>query len=248
MLRTWNSTGSPPSSPVAPRASARRCARLLAEPWRQGRHRRPAGRQGQRPRRRDRRAPSPTSTSPTPTTSSPPSSWPRRWARCAPWSTRAGVGWATRTIGKDGEYDSAHDLDVFRKVIEINLDRHVQLHPPRRHGHVAPPSRSTSGERGAIVNMASLAAFDGQIGQASYSASKGGVVGMTLPVARDLVGRRHPRQHRRPRPHRHPDLRRGRGLRGVQGQPREGRAVPQAPRLAPTSWPAWSSSSWATAT
>jgi NAD(P)-dependent dehydrogenase (short-subunit alcohol dehydrogenase family) len=51
------------------------------------------------------------------------------------------------------------------------------------------------GDRGAIVNTASVAAEDGQIGQAAYSASKGGVVGMTLPIARDLVQRRHPRQH-----------------------------------------------------
>jgi NAD(P)-dependent dehydrogenase (short-subunit alcohol dehydrogenase family) len=97
----------------------------------------------------------------------------------------AGVGWATRTIGKDGSYDSAHDLDVFRTVIEINLIGTFNCI------RLAATAMSTtepleSGERGAIVNMASVAAFDGQIGQASYSASKGGVVGMTLPVARDL--------------------------------------------------------------
>ena len=97
----------------------------------------------------------------------------------------AGVGWATRTIGKDGSYDSAHDLDVFKKVIEINLIGTFNCI------RLAATAMSTtepleSGERGAIVNMASVAAFDGQIGQASYSASKGGVVGMTLPVARDL--------------------------------------------------------------
>jgi NAD(P)-dependent dehydrogenase (short-subunit alcohol dehydrogenase family) len=97
----------------------------------------------------------------------------------------AGVGWATRTIGKDGSYDSAHDLAVFRKVIEINLIGTFNCI------RLAATAMSTmeplgSGERGSIVNMASVAAFDGQIGQASYSASKGGVVGMTLPVARDL--------------------------------------------------------------
>ena len=97
----------------------------------------------------------------------------------------AGVGWATRTIGKDGSYDSAHDLAVFRKVIEINLIGTFNCM------RLAATAMSTmepleSGERGSIVNMASVAAFDGQIGQASYSASKGGVVGMTLPVARDL--------------------------------------------------------------
>ena len=97
----------------------------------------------------------------------------------------AGVGWATRTIGKDGQYDSAHDLNVFKKVIEINLIGTFNCI------RLAATAMSTtdpleSGERGAIVNMASVAAFDGQIGQASYSASKGGVVGMTLPIARDL--------------------------------------------------------------
>ena len=75
-----------------------------------------------------------------------------------------------------------------------------------------------TGERGAIVNMASVAAFDGQIGQAAYSASKGGIVGLTLPVARDLSCVRDPAQHDRARPGRHPDLRRGPGRRGVQGQ------------------------------
>ena len=66
-------------------------------------------------------------------------------------------------------------------------------------------------ERGAIVNMASVAAFDGQIGQAAYSASKGGVVGMTLPDRPRPRRRRHPGQHHRPRPDRHPDLRQGEG-------------------------------------
>jgi len=97
----------------------------------------------------------------------------------------AGIGWAQRTIGKDGEFDSAHDLDAFKKVIEINLigtfDA-VRLAATEM-GKLEP---TESGERGAIVNLASVAAFDGQIGQAAYSASKGGVVGMTLPVARDL--------------------------------------------------------------
>jgi len=97
----------------------------------------------------------------------------------------AGVGWATRTIGRDGSYESAHDLDVFKKVIEINLIGTFNCI------RLAATAMSTtepleSGERGSIVNMASVAAFDGQIGQASYSASKGGVVGMTLPIARDL--------------------------------------------------------------
>jgi NAD(P)-dependent dehydrogenase (short-subunit alcohol dehydrogenase family) len=98
----------------------------------------------------------------------------------------AGIGWAQRTVGKDGSYDSAANLDAFRKVIEINLIGSFDCI------RIAGTAMSTSeplesGERGAIVNIASVAAFDGQIGQAAYSASKGGIVGMTLPVARDLA-------------------------------------------------------------
>ena len=98
----------------------------------------------------------------------------------------AGIGWATRTIGRDGDYASAHDLDLYRRVIEINLigtfncirlaATKMSLNEP-----------DVDGARGAIVNTSSVAAEDGQIGQAAYSSSKGGVVGMTLPVARDLA-------------------------------------------------------------
>ena len=98
----------------------------------------------------------------------------------------AGIGWAQRTVGKDGSYDSAADLDRFKRVININLIGTFDCI------RLAATAMSTTepleyGERGAIVNIASVAAFDGQIGQASYSASKGGVVGLTLPVARDLA-------------------------------------------------------------
>jgi len=98
----------------------------------------------------------------------------------------AGIGWAQRTVGKDGSYDSAANLDAFKKVIAINLIGSFDCI------RIAGTAMSTSepldnGERGAIVNIASVAAFDGQIGQASYSASKGGIVGMTLPIARDLA-------------------------------------------------------------
>lgn len=98
----------------------------------------------------------------------------------------AGIGWATRTIGRDGQYESAHNLDIFRKVVEINLIGTFDFI------RIAATAMSQtepleSDERGAIVNMASVAAFEGQIGQSSYSASKGGVVGMTLTVARDLA-------------------------------------------------------------
>ncbi|MDY6808042.1 MAG: SDR family NAD(P)-dependent oxidoreductase [Actinomycetota bacterium] len=98
----------------------------------------------------------------------------------------AGIGWAQRTIGRDGEFSSAHDLDAYKKVIAINL---IGTFDACRLAATAMSKNDplASGERGAIVNMASVAAFDGQIGQASYSSSKGGVVGMTLPVARDLA-------------------------------------------------------------
>ncbi|MEZ5091808.1 SDR family NAD(P)-dependent oxidoreductase [Nocardioides sp.] len=98
----------------------------------------------------------------------------------------AGIGWAQRTIGRDGEFDSAHDLEAFRRVVAINL---VGTFDTVRLAATA-MSRlepTESGERGAIVNIASVAAFDGQIGQAAYAASKGGLVGLTLPVARDLA-------------------------------------------------------------
>ncbi len=98
----------------------------------------------------------------------------------------AGIGWVGRTIGRDGEYSSAHDLDHYRRVIEINLigtyncirlaATKMSLNDP-----------DEDGTRGAIVNTASVAAEDGQIGQAAYSSSKGGIVGLTLPVARDLA-------------------------------------------------------------
>jgi NAD(P)-dependent dehydrogenase (short-subunit alcohol dehydrogenase family) len=98
----------------------------------------------------------------------------------------AGIGWATRTIGKDGEYGSAHDLDLYRKVIEINLvgTFNVCRLAATAMSHNQPDE---DGQRGAIVNTASVAAEDGQIGQVAYSSSKGGVVGLTLPLARDLA-------------------------------------------------------------
>ena len=94
----------------------------------------------------------------------------------------AGIATATKTTGKDG----AHPLDIYRKVIEVNLIgtfNMIRLFAVR--AEVLDPL--DGGERGVIVNTASVAAYDGQIGQAAYSSSKGGVVGMTLPVARDLA-------------------------------------------------------------
>ncbi len=94
----------------------------------------------------------------------------------------AGIAIGVKTIGKDGP----HPLDQYRRVIEINLVgtfNMIRLFAD----HAAKLDPLDGGERGVIVNTASVAAFDGQIGQAAYSASKGGVVGMTLPVARDLA-------------------------------------------------------------
>ena len=98
----------------------------------------------------------------------------------------AGIGWATRTVGKDGQYSSAHDLDLYRKVIEINL---IGTFNVCRLAATAMSANTPDedGLRGAIVNTASVAAEDGQIGQVAYSSSKGGVVGLTLPLARDLA-------------------------------------------------------------
>lgn len=97
----------------------------------------------------------------------------------------AGIASAQRTIGRDGEFDSAHSIAAFTKVISVNL---VGTFDTVRLAATAMSRNEpdASGERGAIVNVASVAAFDGQIGQAAYAASKGGIVGLTLPLARDL--------------------------------------------------------------
>jgi NAD(P)-dependent dehydrogenase (short-subunit alcohol dehydrogenase family) len=98
----------------------------------------------------------------------------------------AGVGMAGRTIGKDGSYDSAFSLETFNWVIQVNLVGSFNCIRLAATAMSQTEPVNDDGERGAIVNVASVAAFDGQIGQCSYSASKGGVVGMTLPIARDL--------------------------------------------------------------
>jgi 3-hydroxyacyl-CoA dehydrogenase / 3-hydroxy-2-methylbutyryl-CoA dehydrogenase len=94
----------------------------------------------------------------------------------------AGIGWAEKVAGKRG----AHALEPFEAVIRINL---IGTFNVLRLAAAAMLERapSASGERGVCINTASIAAFDGQIGQVSYSASKGAIVGMTLPAARDLA-------------------------------------------------------------
>ncbi|HEX2541850.1 MAG TPA: 3-hydroxyacyl-CoA dehydrogenase [Caldimonas sp.] len=94
----------------------------------------------------------------------------------------AGIGPAAKTVGKDG----AHPLALFAKVINVNLVgsfNMIRLAAEAMSRNDPEPT----GERGVLISTASVAAYDGQIGQAAYSASKGGIVGMTLPIARDLA-------------------------------------------------------------
>jgi NAD(P)-dependent dehydrogenase (short-subunit alcohol dehydrogenase family) len=93
----------------------------------------------------------------------------------------AGVGAAMRTVTKSGPMP----LDMFTKVIEINLIGTFNV-ARLAADQMTKNEPNEDGERGVLINTASTAAFDGQIGQAAYSASKGGIVGMTLPIARDL--------------------------------------------------------------
>jgi|SRR5688500_5740170 len=93
----------------------------------------------------------------------------------------AGIAIAERTIGKD----APHDLARFVRVVNVNLIGTFNMIRLAAEA-MAKAGPNASGERGVIVNTASVAAFDGQIGQAAYSASKAGVVGITLPIARDL--------------------------------------------------------------
>jgi NAD(P)-dependent dehydrogenase (short-subunit alcohol dehydrogenase family) len=95
----------------------------------------------------------------------------------------AGVGWASRTLTKEGE---PHALDLFSTVIGINLVGHFNVLRLAA-AAMAKAAPTDDGERGVIINTASVAAYDGQIGQVAYAASKAGVVGMTLPAARDLA-------------------------------------------------------------
>lgn len=94
----------------------------------------------------------------------------------------AGIGVAMKTLGKDGP----HPLDIFRKIVEVNLIGTFNMIRLAAAG-MSGLEPLDGGERGVIVNTASIAAYDGQIGQAAYSSSKGGVVGMTLPIARELA-------------------------------------------------------------
>jgi NAD(P)-dependent dehydrogenase (short-subunit alcohol dehydrogenase family) len=96
----------------------------------------------------------------------------------------AGIGWAQRVTGKQGP----HPVDLFRNVVDVNLVgmfNLLRLATTAMNGN----EPDEEGERGLFVSTASIAAFDGQIGQIAYAASKAGIVGMTLPAARDLASR-----------------------------------------------------------
>jgi NAD(P)-dependent dehydrogenase (short-subunit alcohol dehydrogenase family) len=94
----------------------------------------------------------------------------------------AGIGPSARILSKKGP----HDLGLFRKVVEVNLIGTFNVITVAAQA-ITKTEADEHGQRGVIINTASIAAFDGQIGQAAYAASKGGVVGLTLPAARDLA-------------------------------------------------------------
>ena len=96
----------------------------------------------------------------------------------------AGIGWAQRTASKQGP----HDLEIFHNVIKVNLVGTFNV-LRLACATMSDNEPDEEGERGVCINTASIAAWDGQIGQVAYSASKGGVVGLTLPAARDMAGR-----------------------------------------------------------
>lgn len=96
----------------------------------------------------------------------------------------AGIGWATRTVDRNG---NPHDLDSYQKVIQVNLIGTFNVLRLAAAEIAKTEPVNEDGERGSILNTASLAGIEGQIGQIAYSSSKGGVIGMTLPAARDLA-------------------------------------------------------------
>ena len=96
----------------------------------------------------------------------------------------AGIGWAERTVNRDG---SPHSLASFRKVIDINLIGTFNLMRIAAVAIARTDPVDGDGQRGVVINTASIAGLEGQTGQLAYSASKGGIIGMTLPAARDLA-------------------------------------------------------------
>ncbi|MDH2427046.1 SDR family NAD(P)-dependent oxidoreductase [Sphaerisporangium sp. TRM90804] len=96
----------------------------------------------------------------------------------------AGIGWASRTVGRDG---APHDLASYRKVIDVNLIGTFNLMRIGAAAMAKTEPADADNARGVVINTASVAGIEGQTGQVAYSASKGGIIGMTLPAARDLA-------------------------------------------------------------
>jgi NAD(P)-dependent dehydrogenase (short-subunit alcohol dehydrogenase family) len=96
----------------------------------------------------------------------------------------AGIGWAARTVGRDG---TAHDLASYKKVIDVNLIGTFNVMRIAAAAIARTEPADADGQRGVVINTASIAGIEGQTGQVAYSASKGGIIGMTVPAARDLA-------------------------------------------------------------
>ena len=96
----------------------------------------------------------------------------------------AGIGWASRTVGRDG---TPHDLGAYRKVIDVNLIGTFNVMRIAAAAIARTEPADADGQRGVVINTASIAGIEGQTGQVAYSASKGGIIGMTVPAARDLA-------------------------------------------------------------
>ena len=96
----------------------------------------------------------------------------------------AGIGWASRTVGRDG---TPHDLGAYQKVIAVNLVGTFNVMRIAAAAMAKTEPADADGQRGVVVNTSSVAGIEGQTGQIAYSASKGGIVAMTLPAARDLA-------------------------------------------------------------
>ena len=96
----------------------------------------------------------------------------------------AGIAWAARTVARDG---TPHDLGAFQKVIAVNLIGTFNLMRLSAAAMAATEPADADGQRGVVINTSSVAGIEGQIGQIAYSASKGGIIGMTVPAARDLA-------------------------------------------------------------
>jgi NAD(P)-dependent dehydrogenase (short-subunit alcohol dehydrogenase family) len=95
----------------------------------------------------------------------------------------AGIGWAARTVGRDG---TPHDLASYQKVIAVNLIGTFNLMRIAAAAMARTEPADADGQRGVVINTSSIAGLEGQIGQIAYAASKGGIIGMTVPAARDL--------------------------------------------------------------